>query len=117
MDWSISSAENGGATYYSGTANVTSTFISSNRYGYAIDELSATGLNAALSYGTYWLNIQNATSQLGDPIAWDENSGVGCEGFLCPSESSDSSVGTIPSEAFDVLGSCPGVDLPQSQAA
>ena len=26
----------------------------------------------------YWLNLQNATSAGGDPVYWDENSGVGC---------------------------------------
>ncbi len=46
--------------------------------------------------GTYWVNLQNATTQFGDPLFWDENSG--------PSYASESAVGTIASEAFDVTG-------------
>jgi hypothetical protein len=47
------------------------------------------------SAGTYWLNLQNASSR-GDPVYWDENSG--------PSSASENTVGTIPSESFTVLG-------------
>ena len=96
VDWSITSAEFGGTTYGSGTASLSSTFISSNQYGYDIDRLSASGLYLALGAGTYWLNLQNATTALGDPLFWDENSG--------PSSASESAVGTIASEAFDING-------------
>jgi len=103
VDWSITSAEFGGTTYGSGTASLSSTFISSNQYGYDIDKLSASGLNAALSPGTYWLNLQNATTSFGDPLFWDENSG--------PSQASESAVGTIASEAFDITSlACAGAD-------
>jgi PEP-CTERM motif len=54
-----------------------------------------------LAAGTYWLNLANAVVNDGDPIYWDENSGVGGNG---PSSASENSVGTIPSEAFTVLG-------------
>jgi hypothetical protein len=53
VDWSITSAEFGGTTYGSGTASVTSTFITSNQWGYDIDKLSVSGLNFALDQGTY----------------------------------------------------------------
>ena len=101
VDWSITSAENGGTVYGSGTAggkNLTDQFISTNQFGYDIDKITVTGLNVALSNpSTYWLNLQNATVPSGDPVYWDENSG--------PSSASESSVGTIPSEAFTVHGS------------
>jgi len=96
VDWSITSAEFGGTTYGSGTASLSSTFVSSNQYGYDIDQLSASGLNVALGAGTYWLNLQNATTAFGDPLFWDENSG--------PSSASESAVGTIASEAFNING-------------
>ena len=96
VDWSITSAEFGGTTYGSGTASLSSQFLSSNQYGYDIDRLSASGLYLALGAGTYWLNLQNATTALGDPLFWDENSG--------PSSASESAVGTIASEAFDING-------------
>src|ERR1700690_4431863 len=108
VDWSITSDEFGGTTYGSGTASIyggtggtlTDTFISSNQYGYNIDQITVTNLAAGwglgLPAGTYWLNLQNAAVPNGDPVYWDENSG--------PSEASGSSVGTIPSEAFDITG-------------
>jgi hypothetical protein len=106
VDWSITSNAFVGTTYGSGTASLSSTFISSNQYGYDIDSLSASGLNVRLGAGTYWLNLQNATTSFGDPLFWDENSG--------PSSASESpfrssALGTIASEAFDVLGTyCSG---------
>ena len=98
VDWSITSAEFGGTTYGSGTASLSSSFISSNQYGYDIDQLSARGLNLVVGAGTYWLNLQNATTAFGDPLFWDENSG--------PSSASESAVGTIASEAFRITGNC-----------
>ena len=97
VDWSITSAEFGGTTYGSGTASVAQVFYSTNQYGYDIDGLSTGRLDPGvpLGAGTYWLNIQNVTSVLGDPVFWDENSG--------PSSASESAVGTIASEAFDII--------------
>jgi len=43
----------------------------------------------------------------GEPVYWDENSGVGCKGTGCPSLAWTNSVGTIASEAFTVTGSTP----------
>ena len=103
VDWSITSDEFGGTTYGSGTASLSSQFLSSNQYGYDIDRLSATGLNIALGAGTYWLNLQSATTAFGDPLFWDENSG--------PSSASESAVGTIASEAFYI--NAPGPPTPE----
>ncbi len=83
-------------------ADVTDPFISTNQYGYDIDKLSVSGLNVSAS-GTVWLNLQNATVPDGDPMYWDENSGIGCHSQGCPSQAYESAVGTIPSEAFDVV--------------
>ena len=95
VDWSITSGENSGTVYGSGTASVTDTFISSNQYGYNIDKISASiNVGGLTSGGTYWLNLQNASVASGDPVYWDENSG--------PSSASQSALGTIPSEAFTV---------------
>ena len=106
VDWSITSQENGGTVYGSGTAsgsNLTDKFISTNQYGYDIDKITVTGLNVAEQNGTtYWLNLQNAAVPSGDPVYWDENSGAGCGGKGCPASASESAVGTIPSEAFTI---------------
>ena len=105
VDWSITSDENSGTVYGSGTAsgaNLTDKFISSNQYGYNIDLITVTGLSVGLEGGTYWLNLQNASVASGDPVYWDENSGAGCQSNGCPSNASESALGTIPSEAFTV---------------
>jgi len=111
VDWSITSAEFGGTVYGSGTAsgfNLSDKFISSNQYGYNIELITVSGVNVNLSGGTYWLNLSNASVPSGDPVYWDENSGVGCHGNGCPSQASESALGTIPSEAFTIGGYCCG---------
>ena len=92
VDYTVSATENGAGV--GATANVSDKFISSNQYGYDIDQITFTSGSFALPAGTYWLNLYNATVPSGDPVYWDENSG--------PSSASESSVGTIPSEAFTV---------------
>jgi len=110
IDWSITSGENGGTVFGSGTAsgrNVIDQFISSNQFGYDINLITVSGLNVPeISGTTYWLNLQNAVVPSGDPVFWDENSGKGCKSNGCPSSASESAVGTIPSEAFTVGGGC-----------
>ncbi len=92
---SITSQEFGGTSYFDQTVNFTQSGCVTNNAGY--DICTETGnFNLALGAGTYWLNIQNATVANGDPVYWDENSG--------PSSASESAIGTIPSEAFTVLG-------------
>jgi hypothetical protein len=108
VDWSITSGENSGTTYGSGTASgsrLTDKFISTNQYGYNIDKIGVNGLSVPQVSGTtYWLNLQNAAVPSGDPVYWDENSGAGCGGSGCPSLASESAVGTIASEAFTLNG-------------
>ncbi len=112
VEWSMTSMENGGTLLASGTASgksLTDQFISLNQYGYDIDEIHVTGLNVPLSATTYWLNLQNAAVPSGDPVYWDENSGIGCggddgKGGHCPSMPSENGVGSIPSESFSVVG-------------
>jgi PEP-CTERM motif len=103
VQWSITSGENSGTVYASGTSSVTDTFISTNQYGYNIDLILVSDLNLSTTYGTtYWLNLQNAAVPSGDPVYWDENSGAGCQSNGCPSIASESAIGTIPSEAFTI---------------
>jgi hypothetical protein len=104
VDWSITDSPNGGTVYGSGTVSVTDTFISTNQFGYNIDHISASGLNVGVPSGTVWLNLQNAVVPSGDPVYWDENSGVGCQSSGCPSQAYEYSLGTIPSESFDIVG-------------
>jgi len=115
VDWSITSGENGGTTFGSGTAsgkNLTDKFLSQNQFGFDIDLITVSGLNVNLNAGTYWLNLQNAMVPSGDPVYWDENSGIGCKGDNgmgggCPSGAAFG-FEPIPPEAFDITGTSGG---------
>jgi len=113
VDWSITSEPFGGTIYGQGTASVSDKFISVNQYGYDIDELSATISGPTLDAGTYWLNLLNGVTKLGNPLYWDENSGVGCKGDDgmgggCPSQACEGSCiddyAGMPPESFDIVG-------------
>ena len=95
---SITSSEFGGTSFYNAVVNFTQSGCSGNQYGFNVcTETSTSSFGSVnLAAGTYWLNLANAVVNTGDPIYWDENSG--------PSSASENSVGTIPSEAFTVLG-------------
>jgi hypothetical protein len=94
---SISSQENGGISYFDETVNFTQSGCVMNQFGYDVCRENTTFFGGpTLEDGTYWLNVQNATTTGGNPVYWDENSG--------PSLASQNEVGTIPSEAFTVLG-------------
>jgi len=120
VDWAITSEAFGGTVYGSGTAggnNLTDQFISSNQFGYNIDNITATGLNVSLAGNTtYWLELQNAVVTSGDPVYWDENSGIDCKGDDgmgggCPSEATCNSCiarQNLPPEAFDINGTGSG---------
>jgi hypothetical protein len=116
IGWSITSSENGGTVYASGTTLVHDHFIAVNEYGYDVDKVTLTGLNVNLARGTYWLNLSNAVSEQHNPVYWDENSGFDCHSPGCPSLASFNQLGTIPSETFDVHGIYQHDDDQQSKA-
>jgi PEP-CTERM motif len=68
----------------------------SNQFGFEVGVETFTGLTDKNCGGACWLTLANATASSGDPIFWDENSG--------PSQAFESSVGSIPSEAFSLTG-------------
>ena len=93
---SITDAEFGGNTFFDGVVNFTQSGCVGNQYGFNVCTETGSFTDTNLAAGTYWLNLQNASVNTGDPIYWDENSG--------PSQASENSVGTIPSEAFTLTG-------------
>ena len=94
---SITSSEFGGTTFFNQVVNFTQSGCYSNQYGLNVcEESGSISPLVNLAAGTYWLNLANAVVNTGDPVYWDENSG--------PSSASENSVGTIPSEAFTILG-------------
>jgi hypothetical protein len=96
---SITASENGGQSFYDQVLNFAQSGCVGNSYGYNVCSESATlsGTQPVLNSGSYWINLQNGVTAEGQSVYWDENSG--------PSSASQSSVGTIPSESFTVLGS------------
>jgi hypothetical protein len=94
---SITSSENGGTSYFDQTVNFTQSGCIGNEFGYNICTETASFNGPTLNNGSYWVNLQNASSAAGNPVYWDENSG--------PSMASQNDVGTIPSESFTILGS------------
>jgi uncharacterized repeat protein (TIGR03803 family) len=93
----ITSSEFGGTTYSNQIVSFSQSACSSNQVGFNVCLESSNSFSPVnLAAGTYWVNLQNAVVNDGDPLYWDENSG--------PSSASDNSVGTIPSESFSVLG-------------
>jgi hypothetical protein len=93
-EMSITSGENSGVTYFDQTVYFTQGSCTTNQYGYNVCQENTTFSGPTLNAGTYWLNLQNASVPSGDPVYWDENSG--------PSQASENSVGSIPSEAFTI---------------
>jgi len=111
VEISITSSEFGGTTYFDGVVNFSQSNCSGNQYGYNVCTETSAFSGPDLQPGRYWVNLQNAVVNDGDPTYWDENSG--------PSLASNNSVGTIPSEAFTVLGNeCldPAGQRPPAQA-
>lgn len=92
---SITDAEFGGNTFFDGVVNFTQGNCTGNQYGFIVCTEAGSFPETNLAAGTYWLNLQNASVNTGDPVYWDENSGA--------SQASENSVGTVPSEAFTVL--------------
>jgi len=92
----ITDAENGGNVFFNQTLTVTQSGCVVNGLGWDICNENVNWSGTALNAGTYWLNLQNGEATDGDSVYWDENSG--------PSSASMTSVGTIPSESFTVLG-------------
>ena len=96
IEVAITSSEFGGTTYFDQTVNFSQSGCFLNGQGFNVCTGSgAFGTNVNLPAGTYWLTLDNACCD--DSVYWDQNSG--------PSLASESSVGTIPSESFTILGS------------
>ena len=102
-------------TFITGGKNLIDTYISTNQFGYNVDTVNGLIPGIQVPEGvTLWLNIYNAGVASGNPVYWDENRGAGCGGNMCPSSASESSVGTIPSEAFTLYSTlCCGPPVPE----
>lgn len=106
---SLTSEPFSGTTYFDQQVNFTGSNCFTNSYGFNVCTETGSFNGPTLNNGTYWLNLLNAESTLGDPVYWDENSGIGCHSEGCPSQACEGScIGSDPSEAFSILGSSGG---------
>ena len=92
----FSSQEYGGTVYFDQTLNVTQSGCATNQLGFSVCNENVSFSPLTLNAGSYWMNLENGEANTDDPVYWDENRG--------PSEASESSLGTIPSESFTILG-------------
>jgi hypothetical protein len=97
-----------GTTYFDQIVNFTQSACSLNNFG--LNVCTETGMfnGPALNNGEYWVDLQNAVTSGGNPVYWDENDGIGCHSPGCPSEGDNGGIGTLPSEAFTILGTATG---------
>ncbi len=99
----------GGTIYFNQQIGLTQSACFSNQYGFNVCTETGGFSGPSLENGTYWLNLENATVADGDPVYWDENSGIDCQSEGCPSQACEGNCEeSIPSEAFTVLGSSSG---------
>lgn len=103
---SITSQPDGGTSYFDQTVSFSASGCLTNQQAYNVCTETAQGFSTpTLQPGTYWVNLQNALENNGDPVYWDQNNGVGCPSPGCPSQAEQNNdVGTIPSESFTLLG-------------
>jgi hypothetical protein len=86
------------------TVSLTQSNCFSNNFGLDVCNEHA-ALSGSLGAGNYFLTLENAATVEGEPVYWDENSGVGCTTTGCPSSAQENTLGTVPSEAFTLSGS------------
>jgi hypothetical protein len=104
VEVSITSQPFSGTTYFDGIMNVTQSGCALNEYSYNVCTETGSFNGPALGNGTYWVGLQNGVVTNGDPVYWDQNSGIGCQSPGCPSQASNGGIGSLPSESFTILG-------------
>lgn len=106
----------GGTVFFDGIVNFTASNCFLNNYSFDVCTETGSFTPTELGNGTYWLTLQNAIVNTGDPVYWDENSGVGCHSPGCPSEADNGGItrpDTLPSEAFSILGTSGESTVPE----
>jgi hypothetical protein len=104
VELSITDQPTGGKSFFDQQVNLTQLSCFSNNQGFDVCEESATFDGPTLGNQEYWVHLTNAITRDGDPVSWDQNDGIGCQTVGCPSDAYFDGVGTIPSEAFTLLG-------------
>lgn len=106
----------GGTVYFDGDVNFTQSNCFLNNYSYDVCTETGSFTPVNLGNGTYWLTLESAVVNNGDPVYWDENNGVGCHSPGCPSDAGNGGIGTLPSESFSILGTPGTGTVPEPSA-
>lgn len=88
---------------FDGVVALTQSNCFTDDFGFDVCLVSGNFTGPSLS-GNDWITLANANTAEGNPLYWDENSGVGCQSPGCPSMAQENTIGTIPSEAFTLTG-------------
>jgi hypothetical protein len=89
---------------FDGTVSLSQSNCFTNNFGFEVCWDRGNFNGPSLGTGNYYLTLENATTEEGYPLYWDENSGIGCISQGCPSSAQENTLGTIPSEAFTLYG-------------
>ncbi|MGB8889038.1 MAG: PEP-CTERM sorting domain-containing protein, partial [Candidatus Korobacteraceae bacterium] len=104
VELQLSSVGYFGNELFDGTVSLTQSNCFTNNFGFDVCAESGNFAGPQLNAGNYYLTLTNAATADGNPLYWDENSGVGCMSSGCPSSAQENTLGTIPSEAFTLSG-------------
>jgi hypothetical protein len=92
-----------GNNLFDGVVSITQSNCMADAFGFNQCQETGSFSGPAIN-GSAWLTLQNASDPSGDPVFWDQNSGIGCTSPGCPSLAQENTVGTIPSEGFTITG-------------
>lgn len=108
----LSSGQDSGTIFFQGQVPVTQSGCVLNNFNYDVCTETGTFTPTIFNNGSYWMTLQNAIDSAGNPVYWDENSGVGCHSPGCPSSAGEN-FESIPSEAFSMLGTSSTTSVPE----
>jgi hypothetical protein len=105
----ITSQPNGGTVYFDQTVQFSESGCYADGFGFSHCQKAARfNAGPTLPNGIYWVNLKNGNTPSGSQAFWDSNAGAGCQSQGCPSQAQQTGNGTVPSEAFTLLGTTGG---------
>jgi PEP-CTERM motif len=105
VEVALTSEPFGGTIFLDQVVNFTASNCVANQFGFNVCTETGSFPGPTLPNGTYWVQLDNASTPNGDPVYWDENDGAGCSSPGCSSMAFANDIGAIPSEPFTLYGS------------